>query len=247
MANVVEHKLVKDPRLAARRSTVFYKYLMAATGLIMIGYLLLHMYGNLKVFEGQEKYDAYGEYLRTILEPILPRGGLLYIIRFVLLASVLLHAYAAVKLTQRDRAAAGRVGGAGSSRYESKQNRRGVQRSYASFTLRWGGVVIALFIVYHLLHLSANNTFSPGGASQSSYVRLVNGFEIWWVVVGYTVALIAIAFHLRHGIWSAATTLGANTSPARRRALNLSATVLALVISIGFLVPPYSVLFGLVD
>jgi succinate dehydrogenase / fumarate reductase cytochrome b subunit len=232
---------VQDPRKAAQRSTVALKYLMAVTGFIMIGYLLAHMYGNLKAFSGLESFDGYAEHIREIGEPILPEKGFLWIARVVLLGAVLGHAYAAVKLWKRDRAAA-TVRGA--SRYQTNQNRRGVQRSYASFTLRWGGVVIALFIVYHLLHLSANNTIHPGGESESPYVRLVNGFDIWWVVASYTVAMLALGFHIRHGIWSAATTLGANTSPTRRRNLNLLATGIALVITVGFLTVPYAVLLG---
>lgn len=237
--------LVQDPRLAARRSTVALKYLMASTGLLMILWLLAHMYGNLKVFGGPESFDAYAEHLRTLGTPILPRGGFLWISRVVLVFAVFGHAYAAVVLWRRDRDAAGHTGR--SSRYESKKNRGGIQRSYASYTLRWGGVLLALFIVYHLLHLSANNTIHPGGASDSEFVRLVNGFQIWWVVLSYTVALLALGLHVRHGVWSAATTLGANTGPARRRNLNLTATIVAFVLTIGFLIPPWFVLFGVVD
>jgi len=237
--------LLVDSRTRARRSTVTLKYLMAGTGLVMIAFLLAHMYGNLKVFGGQRSFDAYGEHLRTFGEPILPRGGFLWVLRVVLVASVLAHIYAAVALWKRDRAAAGRHGLSG--RYESTQNRRGVQRSYSSFTLRWGGIVIALFIVFHLLHLSADNAIHPGGASSSSYVRLVNGFSIWYVTLFYVLSLLAVGFHLRHGIWSALTTLGMNTSPRRRRNLNLWAIGVTLVITVGFLLPPLSVLFGLVD
>lgn len=236
--------LVKDPKRAAQRSTVALKYLMAVTGFLMIGYLLAHMYGNLKAFQGQEAFDSYAQHIREIGEPILPEKGFLWIARVVLLGAVFGHAYAAVKLWKRDRAAAS-VRGA--TRYRTTQAKKGIQRSYASFTLRWGGIVVALFIVYHLLHLSANNTIAPGGESESEYQRLVNGFEIWWVVASYTVALLALGFHIRHGIWSAATTLGANTSPARRRNLNLAAVVTSLVIVVGFLLVPFSVLFGVID
>lgn len=236
--------LVKDPRRAALRSTVVMKYVMAVTGFIMIAFLVAHMYGNFKVFGGQTKFDSYAEHLRELGEPILPRGGFLWISRTGLLAAVLLHAWSAVYLWKRDRAAA-TVRGA--SRYETTQNKKGVQRSYASFTLRWGGIVLATFIVYHLLHLSANNTFHPGGESDSPYIRLVNGFNEWYVVVGYTVAMLALGLHIRHGVWSAATTLGGNRSPVRRRNLNLGATLLALILTIGFLLPAYAVLFGWVD
>ena len=111
----------------------------AVSGLIMIGYLLAHMYGNLKVFAGQQAFDDYAHHLRIIGEPMLPYAGLLWIIRVVLLVSVLAHIFAAVSLWRRDRRARG-----GTKRYYSNKARRGVQRSYASFTLRWGGLIIAL-------------------------------------------------------------------------------------------------------
>jgi len=216
---------------------------MAVSGLIMVLYLLAHMYGNLKVFSGRAAFDGYAQHLRTLGEPLLPSSGALWVVRVVLLASVLIHVVVAVTLWRRARAA---TGGRGGRRYESTKARRGVQRTYASFTLRWGGVIIALFIVYHLLHLTTN-TIHPGGASTSPYTRVVNGFQVWWVTLGYTVALLAVGFHLRHGFWSAFADLGANTGVARRRQLNVAATVLALVITVGFLAPPFAILVGWVD
>lgn len=213
---------------------------MAVTGFIMVLFLVAHMYGNLKVFSGKDAFDGYSLYLRTIGEPLLPFGGVLWILRVVLLVSVLVHIYAAVTLWLRARRA---TAGGGGQRYESTKHRRGVQRSYASFTMRWGGVVIALFVIYHLLHLTVN-VIHPGGASDSPYDRLVGGFEIWWVVVSYAIAMIALGFHLRHGVWSAFASLGANTSPARRRQFNVLAGVVSLVITVGFLIPPFWILFG---
>lgn len=213
---------------------------MAVSGLIMILFLLAHMYGNLKIFAGQEAFDEYSLHLRELGEPMLPRSGALWIIRVVLLASVLGHAYSAITLWARARAARG-----GGKRYHSTKNRRGVQRSYASFTMRWGGIVLALFVIYHLLHLTAN-VIAPGGASGSPYERVVNGFSIWWVVLTYTIALLAVGFHLRHGFWSAFATLGANRSDKTRRVLNGLAVAISLVITIGFLIPPFCVLFGVV-
>lgn len=225
----------------AARSTVAMKALMAVSGLIMIGYLLAHMYGNLKVFSGQQAFDDYAHHLRTLGEPILPYGGALWIIRIVLLVAVIAHAYSAIVLWRRDRTARG-----GASRYASSRAKRGVQRSYASFTLRWGGIIIILFVIYHLMHLTWNIS-APGGASDSPYERLVNGFQIWWLVLAYTIAMLAVGLHLRHGVWSALTTLGANTSPIARRRLNLLAYAGAIVITGGFLLIPFSILFGVVS
>lgn len=240
MALVVTSSTMK--RTPATRSTVALKYLMAVSGLIMIGYLLLHMYGNLKVFAGQEAFDEYAHHLRTFGEPMLPYEGLLWIVRVVLLAAIIAHVYAVVVLWRRNRKA-GAVRGA--RRYYSTKNRTGIQRSYASFTMRWGGLVVLAFIVYHLLHLTAN-VIAPGGQSDSPYQRVVNGFEIWWVVAAYTVAMLAVGFHLWHGIWSALTTLGGNRSANRIDSrLTGIAVVVTLVIVLGFLLPPWAILLGL--
>jgi succinate dehydrogenase / fumarate reductase cytochrome b subunit len=106
-------------------------------------------------------------------------------------------------------------------------------------------VVIALFVVYHLLHLTWN-VIAPGGPAPEPYDRVVNGFRIWTVVLAYTVAMVAVGFHLRHGVWSALTTLGANVSSLARKRLNAIAYIVAGVVTIGFLLPPYAIVFGLV-
>jgi succinate dehydrogenase cytochrome b subunit len=219
---------------------VALKAAMAVSGLVMVLYLLAHMYGNLKVFSGRAAFDDYAHHLRTMGEPFLPHAGALWIIRVVLLASVVIHVYAALTLWGRAR---GATDGRGGLRYQSRKAPRGVQRTYASFTMRWGGVVVALFIVYHLLHLTTN-TIHPGGASSSPYDRVINGFEVWWVVLSYTIALLAVGFHLRHGVWAAFATLGFDTSIRRRRRLNVVATVVAVIVTVGFLLPPFSVLLG---
>jgi succinate dehydrogenase cytochrome b subunit len=214
---------------------------MAVTGLILISYLLAHMYGNFKVFAGPEAFNEYALHLRTLGEPILPYSGALWVIRVVLIASVLAHMYAAFNLWSRAHKARG-----GTRRYYSNRSRRGVQRTYSSFTLRWGGVVILLFVIYHLLHLTWN-TIHPGGAAAEPYDRVVNGFQIWSVVLAYTIAMIAVGLHVRHGLWSALTTLGANTSSLARQRLNFLAYGLAGVITVGFLLPPFAILFGFVS
>lgn len=213
---------------------------MAVSGLIMIGYLIVHMYGNLKVFAGQAAFDEYAHHLRVIGEPILPYEGLLWIVRVVLLVSVLAHIFAALTLWRRDHRARG-----GTKRYYSSKARRGVQRSYASFTLRWGGLTIAVFVIYHLLHFTAN-VIAPGGASDSPYLRVVNGFQIWYVLLIYLVAMAAVCFHLRHGTYSALTTLGANSSVAMRFRLNVLAYIVAGSVFVGFMLPPFAIFFGLV-
>jgi succinate dehydrogenase / fumarate reductase, cytochrome b subunit len=227
------------PAQKATRSTVALKVLMALSGLILISYLLAHMYGNLKIFAGPEAFNNYAHHLRTLGEPILPYGGALWLIRVILIVSVLGHMYAAFNLWSRAHQARG-----GMRRYRSNRPSR-VQRSYSSYTLRWGGIVILLFVIYHLLHLTWN-VVHPGGAAAEPYDRVVNGFQIWSVVLAYTIAMIAVAFHVRHGTWSALTTLGANFSSLARRRLNILAYAVAGVLLVGFLLPPFAILFGFV-
>jgi succinate dehydrogenase / fumarate reductase cytochrome b subunit len=229
------------PARKALQSTVALKAAMAVSGLIMIGYLLAHMYGNLKIFAGEAAFNDYARHLRVLGEPLLPRSGALWVVRVVLLVSVFIHMYAAFVLWARAQRARGGV-----QRYQTRRGRTGVQRTYASFTLRWGGLVIALFVVYHLLHLTWN-IIAPGGPAPEPYDRVVNGFQIWTVVLAYTVAMVAVGFHLRHGTWSALTTLGANVSSLARRRLNILAYAVAGVVTVGFLLPPYAIVFGLVD
>lgn len=214
---------------------------MAVSGLIMLGYLLVHMYGNLKFFQGQEVFDHYlHETLPHMFYPYLPEHGALWLLRVLLTVSLVVHAYAAVTLWKRNKAAAGYVGG---TRYHTKQNKTGVQRSYASFTMRWGGVVLLLFIIGHVAQMMPN-WLSPGGASDSKYERVVNGFEIWWVVLLYTIGLVAVGFHLWHGFWSAFTTLGQNRSKYRKDSTwTLLATLLAAVLTGGFLAVPFAIFF----
>ncbi|MCW2961788.1 MAG: succinate dehydrogenase subunit [Thermoleophilia bacterium] len=225
---------------ATVRSTVVLKAIMAITGLVMIGFLLAHMAGNLWVFAGREEFNDYAHHLRTLGEPMLPHKVLLWALRIGLLLSVVLHVYSAITLWKRAHVASARKGG---TRYHTSKGQRGVQRSYASFTMRYGGIVITLFVIYHLLHFTGNQ-IHPGGASSSPYDRVVNGFEIWWVWLSYVIAMVAIGLHLRHGLWAAAASLGANTSPRRRRQLNTGAITIAVVITVGFLLPPTLILFG---
>nr|WP_258081174.1 hypothetical protein [Nocardia nova] len=154
-------------RAAALRSTVALKASMAVSGLIMVLFLLVHMYGNLKALSGRAAFDDYAHHLRTVGEPFVPYAGALWIVLVVLVVSVVIHICAAFTLWRRAR---GATAGRGSRRYQSTRARGGVQRTYASFTMRWGGVTIAAFIVYHLLHLSTD-TIHPGGASPSPYMR----------------------------------------------------------------------------
>jgi succinate dehydrogenase / fumarate reductase, cytochrome b subunit len=211
---------------------------MALTGLVFIGYVVAHMLGNLKVFAGQESFDAYAHHLRVFGEPILPENGLLWIVRVVLLVSLLVHAASAFRLWARAH-------GARSTKYVK---RRAVAATLSSRTMRWGGVALLLFVIFHILHLTTR-TITPGGDSDSPYQRMVNGFspEQWYVAAFYLLAVAALGMHLRHGVWSASQTLGLTNSPAARRNANAAAWTVALVVAVGFAIVPLSVLAGIVE
>ncbi|WP_374968455.1 succinate dehydrogenase cytochrome b subunit [Terrabacter sp. BE26] len=222
---------------SARRTTVFMKLLMALSGVLFVLYVLLHMYGNLKIFGGTAAFDEYALHLRTILMPILPFGGLLWILRVLLVVALVVHAYAAFWLWSR-------ASGARTTRYVAKQAATATLRSRA---MRWGGVALLLFLVWHLLQFTILK-FNVGSqaAGDSAGKLVVSSFQVWWVVLIYLLALVALGMHLWHGVWSAAQTLGWTSSKRARRAARATGLVIALVTALGFALPPLAILFGIV-
>ena len=223
-------------RNAARRSSVALKILMAVTGILLVLFLFVHMAGNLKIFFGGATFDHYAHWLRTIGEPLLPQTWYLWIQRTVLTVAVVGHVAAATILARRARKA----------RPVRYVHRPKVQGSYAARTMRWGGVIILLFVVYHILDLTTG-TFNPVGDKQHPYANVVADFapSHWYVTVFYVLAIVAIGFHLRHGIFSAVRTLGQQTARGERVA-RVTALVLAVVLVVGYLSVPFAVLTGLV-
>ena len=228
---------VAGGRTAARRrpprvSSVHLKLVMAVTGAVMLVYLVLHMLGNLKIFFGEQALDTYAAWLRVVGEPALPGSGLLWLIRAVLLVSVVAHVVAATVLAVRARRA----------RPVRYAHRRPVSTSYASRTMRWGGVIILLFVVYHVLDLSTG-TVNPNGVHGQVYDNVVADFSRWYVTLAYTVAMIAVGLHVRHGVWSALQTLGRSSGPDQAR-YKIIALVFAVVLTAGFLAVPFAVQLG---
>ena len=210
---------------------------MALTGLVFIGYVIAHMYGNLKVFGGAEAFDSYAHHLRELGEPILPHEGALWIIRVVLIVSLVVHTVAAYRLWAR-------AAGARSHRYAMKKATRS---TLSSRTMRWGGTALLLFIVFHILNLTTR-TITPGGDSDSPYQRMLNTFspQNWWVTVIYLLAMVALAMHLRHGVFSSAQTLGYTSTPSARAFWNRAAWAVAIVTAGGYALVPLSIILGLV-
>ncbi|WP_410479273.1 succinate dehydrogenase cytochrome b subunit [Pseudonocardia sp. H11422] len=210
------------------------KFVMAVTGAVMLLYLVLHMIGNLKIFFGAEAIDAYSAWLRTLLEPALPREGMLWIVRVALLVSVIAHIVSAVILARRARKA----------RPVRYAHRQPVQGSYAARTMRWGGVIIALFVIYHILDLTTG-TVNPNGVHGAVYDNITASFDRWYVTLFYALAVITVGFHIRHGLWSGLQTLG-RSNAATQNALKGFALVFAVVLTAGFLSVPFAVVTGLV-
>ncbi|MGI5243417.1 succinate dehydrogenase cytochrome b subunit [Dactylosporangium sp. CA-139066] len=219
-----------------RTSSVALKMLMAGTGILLVLFLFAHMAGNLKIFVGATAFDHYAHWLRDIGTPLLPHTWYLWIQRGALTVAVLGHIFAAVVLARRARAA----------RPVRYAHRPKVQGSYAARTMRWGGVIILLFVVFHILDLTTG-TANPVGDRQHPYANIVADFAParWYVTLFYALAIIAIGFHLRHGIFSALRTLG-QQSPRGERIGRAAALTLSLVLVVGYLSVPFAVLTGLV-
>lgn len=209
------------------RTSVGKKLVMAVTGLILAVFVLGHMLGNLQIYQGPEKLNHYAQLLRTSMP-------LLWSVRLFLFLAVVLHIVAAVQVTLQDWRS--RPRGYAILKYK--------EAGLASRTMIWGGLVIAAFVVYHLLHFtlgSAHPNFSPGDV----YRNVVTGFQVPLVSGFYILANVFLAIHLYHGMWSWSQTLGFS-HPKYNRARWVFATVYAVVIGVGNVSIPLAVLAGFV-
>ncbi len=216
------------------KAAVGKKAVMAVTGIILFGFVLVHMIGNLHLYEGPGHLDEYGTFLRQVGAPALPPNGALWLVRLALVAAVVLHIWAAWQVTRMSRE--GRP-----SRYARRPVRH---TSYASRTMRWGGVIILLFIIYHILHFTTG-TVHPSFVEGAVYHNVVAGFSVWWVSLFYIVAQIALGFHLYHGLWSLFQSLGWN-HPRFNHWRDGVAHAFAWFITLGNISFPIAVLTGLV-
>lgn len=210
---------------------------MAVSGIVFIGFVLLHMYGNLKAFAGHDAYDTYAEHLRELGTPMLPHAGALWLIRATLVVALVVHVYCAFTLWRRAKKAR-------TVQYQVKKHTGAIP---ASRLMRWGGVTLLLFIVWHLLNFTIGKVNVTGGPTNDPYNLLVDSFDTWWLTVIYLVAMAMLGAHLHHGIWSATQTLGLTSSERTRKLAKRSAFVLAVVISGGFSLVPIFVAFGVIN
>ncbi|MFV0451387.1 MAG: succinate dehydrogenase cytochrome b subunit [Propioniciclava sp.] len=226
------------PHQRALRSTVALKVLMAITGLIMVMFLLVHMFGNLKVFLGPEEFDHYAHWLKfEVLYPFMPEGWFIWIFRVVMLAAIVIHVYCAATLWRRALDAS-------SSKYVTTNR---LAQTYAARTMRWGGVILLFGLIFHLLQFTTQTVTTGFEAGTEPYAMVIASFSQWWLVLAYALWIIAVTMHVRHGVWSALATLGANTSPMARAFLNGLAWVIAVLLFVGFMCMPMAVLLGWVN
>jgi succinate dehydrogenase / fumarate reductase cytochrome b subunit len=234
--------------LTLYRSSIGKKVIMAITGVILVGFLVVHMYGNLKMFYGPTIFNEYAAGLRDLGHPIFGHEHLLWLVRVVLLASVVGHIWSATMLTMQSQKSAYAHGVSKIKRYGQKQRRAG----YAAYTMRFGGVVILLFIVYHLLHFTfgvvgynAGQYIGEQGGVYNAYNNVVLGFQHPLVSGFYILAMIFLGLHLFHGVWSAFQTLGLNNEKYTGTWRGVAVLVTAIIIlpNIFF---PIAVLSGIV-
>jgi len=217
-------------------SNIGLKVLMALTGVVMFGYLIGHVSGNMLVFSGREAINNYSLFLHKT-------KWLLWGTRILLLASVVVHIWATIRFLKL-RSDARPVP------YAMKEPHG---TTFAARTMYWSGPVIALFIIYHILHLTTGTVhptfeknYNPTTHVVDVYQNLIDGFRSPIASGLYIVAMLAIGLHLSHGVWSMLQTIGVNR-PNWECALRAVAVILAVVICGGFIAVPVAVLLGFVQ
>lgn len=217
---------------------------MAVTGLFLILFLLMHMFGNLKLLlpDGKHHFNEYSEHLRNFLAPIMPHMWFLWLFRAILVVCFILHIWSAISLWKRNKT------NVGMKRYNTYKG-----ASYVSSIMRWGGVTILLFVLFHLANFTIewitpgySGTRRADGHIRDSADRVILGFGQWWMVLLYGLAMLAVCLHVWRGFWSAFATLGANVSKGAERVLNVCAAIIAALLFIGFMITPVMILAGMV-
>lgn len=214
------------------RSLIGKKVIMAVSGVVLLGFVFAHMVGNLHFFEGPEKIAAYAVFLRTVGEPVFSYGQALWLVRIVMIVAVLAHvasAWAVSRASWRARPVD----------YHALEQ---VETTYAARTMRWGGVLILLFVVFHLLDLTFGSA-NPAFVHLDPYHNMVASFSRWPVAIAYIVAMLALCLHMYHGIYSGFQTLGLN-HPRYNHLRRGFAGLYALVVAGGFISVPVAVLAG---
>jgi len=218
------------------RSALGKKYVMALTGIALMGFVLAHMIGNLKMFLGPAEFNEYGEFLRELLVPILPHHVALWLMRIGLIGAFALHIHAAYALTRVNRAAR-------ETKYQSRRDY--LAANYASRTMRWSGVIVGLFIIWHLFDLSWTGTGATW-VRGAVYENVDASLSRVWVSAIYVVANVALGFHLFHGAWSLFQTMGWNSPRFNVWRRGFAAGFAAIVV-LGNVSFPLAVTAGVID
>jgi succinate dehydrogenase / fumarate reductase, cytochrome b subunit len=219
------------------RSSIGKKVIVAISGGILASYVVLHMLGNLKVFQGTgadgAAIDSYGEWLRTFGEPAIPRSGVLWLVRAVLLLALVLHVTGVIQLARRNRSA--RPGGHPAQR---------IQRSLSSRTMLTGGLVLLAFIVFHILQFTTGTIVSGSYVEGAVYYNLYEAFQNPLFVAIYVAVPVVLGLHLRHAIWSSTQTAGWD-KPNRNPTIRRTSTLLAVAVAVGFAAVPLAFWTGI--
>ena len=210
-------------------SSIGKKVIMALSGVILFGYVLGHMIGNLQVYVGPEALNHYAVFLREVVH-----GWALWVVRGIMLAAVGLHIWSATALTLESRRA----------RSQGYREQEWKESTYASRTMRWGGVIIGLFVVFHILNLTTG-TVHPGFVEGDVYHNFIAAFQNVPTSIVYMIAMIALGLHLRHGLWSMFQTLGVS-HPRYIAMAKTAALLFAVIIVAGNLSFPIAVLAGII-
>jgi succinate dehydrogenase / fumarate reductase, cytochrome b subunit len=209
------------------QSTNGKKVVMAVTGAILFLFVIGHLLGNLQVFEGPDRLNAYGRFLKNL-------GELLWIVRLALIAAVGLHILATVQLWARNR----------SARPIGYAKKKSVNSNYADRTMYWSGPIVLAFVIFHLLQFTAGYIHPEAQFIEGDvYHNVVSGFQVWWVSAWYIFSMILLGFHLRHGLWSMFQSVGVN-QPRHTPALQRAALWIAILITLGYISIPIAVLAG---
>ena len=226
----------RNPVVRFWRSAIGKKWVMAVTGIMLLGFVLFHMIGNLKIYLGAAHLDEYAEWLRTIGEPFVPRGVFLWILRVGLIGAFFFHIVSAAQLTRLNHQSR-------PMKYQSPRDY--VAADFASRTMRWTGVIVGLFVIFHLMDLTWG-TVDPGWARGHVYANVIHSFQRVPVAIVYIVANIALAIHIFHGAWSMFQSLGIN-NPKWNDARRKFAIGFALLIGIANVSFPLLVVTGVVS
>jgi len=214
------------------------KVVVAVSGVILFGFLLGHMTGNIKVFLGDEangvpKIDVYGHFLRTMGEPVFSYGQMLWIVRIVLITALVAHVVTVILLAMHNR-------NARPIRYT--QTKRIAASPSARFMM-WSGLFILAFVVFHILHLTTGSLDPKHFVQDRVYGNLYRAFHNAGFVAIYVTAMVFLALHLYHGVWSLFQTLGLD-NPDRNKRLRMFAALATLALLFGFAAVPLGMFLG---